>query len=123
MEQLALSGIILTDQRTLLNANVEQNETHTVLTFTKFVEEEGELAINPTGDNFFLVAAGSTNELAYHAVRQPFPVALGCAPAEAVLPDIIAEDEPPEDTPPPGDLIVQAVSFLLSASLAPSSLQ
>ena len=94
LEAITVAGVVLTDQQTLMDGNIEQNETHTVLTFTKLVEEEGELSINPTGNNFFLVAAGTANELAFHAVRQPFEVALGCAAAkpELAMPNLAVGD-------------------------------
>jgi len=64
------AGVTLAGSQTILNGNIEQNETHTVLTFQKFLEEEGESqAIDPEGPNFFLVAAGSSNTLGYHAHR------------------------------------------------------
>ena len=70
--------VLLTEQQTLLAGSIVQNDTHTTLSFTKFLSEPDEIAINPSGDNFFLVAAGSGNELAYHAVRHPFSATLGC---------------------------------------------
>ena len=94
LEALSVAGVVLTEQQTLMDGNIEQNETHTVLSFTKLVEEEGELSINPTGNNFFLVAAGSGNELAYHAVRMPFEIALGCAVVkpELAMPNLSVGD-------------------------------
>ena len=70
--------VLLTDQQTLLAGDIVQNDTHTVLSFTKFLTEPDELAIDPSGPNHFLVAAGSGNELAYHAVRHAFMATLGC---------------------------------------------
>ena len=78
----ALQGVVLSEQQTLKNSDISQNDTHTVLSFTKFLEEEGELSINATGDNFFLVAAGSSNVLGYHLVRQPFQVTVGWPTAD-----------------------------------------
>lgn len=51
------------EQQTLLDGQVYQDGTHTVLTFTKLLSEPGELAIDPNGWNNFLVAAGDQNEL------------------------------------------------------------
>jgi len=66
----SLAGVNLADSQTILNGNIEQNETHTVLSFQKFLEEEGDnLLIDPEGTNFFLVAAGSSNDLGFHAHR------------------------------------------------------
>jgi hypothetical protein len=75
------SGVTLTDQQTLLSGNIEQNDTHTVLTFTKLLEEPGEIPINPNGDNFFLAAAGTENNLAFHRVRGSVSLPLApCTP-------------------------------------------
>ena len=63
------SAVTLTDQQTLLDGNIEQNETHTILTFTKLLIEPNEISINPNGDNFFLAAGGSSNDLGFHNVR------------------------------------------------------
>lgn len=52
--------------QTLMDANITQEDGVTVLEFTRFLEEEGELPINGTGLNHFLVAYGTSNELAYH---------------------------------------------------------
>ena len=71
-----LEAVTLTDQQTLVEGTIEQNETHTVLTFVKLLEEPGEIAIDPNGENHFLVAAGSDNELAYHDKRETLPFQL-----------------------------------------------
>lgn len=60
----------LTEQQTLIEGDIVQNETHTVLSFVKLLEEPGEISIDPNGENWFLVAAGSGNTLAYHAKRE-----------------------------------------------------
>ncbi|CAB9505014.1 Eukaryotic cytochrome b561 [Seminavis robusta] len=59
----------LSSQQTLMDHSVTQNETHTVLTFSKYLKEDGEIEINPQGDNFILVATGSSNTFGYHAFR------------------------------------------------------
>mmetsp|Transcript_5267 Transcript_5267/g.9346 ORF Transcript_5267/g.9346 Transcript_5267/m.9346 type:complete len:1208 (+) Transcript_5267:170-3793(+) len=75
------AAVTLTDQQTILDGNVEQNETHTVLTFTKLLTEPGEMPIDPNGRNVFLAAAGLDNNLGFHAVRGV--VALTLAPCTA----------------------------------------
>jgi hypothetical protein len=75
------SAVTLTDQQTILDGNIEQNDTHTVLTFTKVLSEPGEIPIDPNGRNFFLAAAGIQNSLDFHAVRGV--VALTLAPCTA----------------------------------------
>lgn len=75
------SAVTLTDQQTLLDSNIEQNETHTILTFTKLLVEPGEISINPNGDNFFIVAGGSRNNLDFHQVREAASLNLApCTP-------------------------------------------
>ena len=50
------AGVTLapSDRQTLLESNIEQNETHTVLTFTRLLTDE--ISIDPNGNNWFLVA-------------------------------------------------------------------
>lgn len=63
-------------QQTLQNATITQNGTHTILQFTKLLEEVGEISINGTGHNHFLVAYGSDNILGYHLGRASFSLML-----------------------------------------------
>ena len=62
-------------QQTLINARVEQTESTTMLTFTKIMEEPNEVAI-VLGDNTFLMAWGSGNDLGFHARREAFNINL-----------------------------------------------
>jgi len=60
-------------------ATIIQDEDSTVLEFTKLLVEEGEIPINGTGSNFFLIAHGTDgNELGYHGTtgRASFSVTL-----------------------------------------------
>jgi len=68
--------VSLADQQTLVNASIIQNDTHTVLSFSRHLQEEGELAIDPSGTNFILVAAGASNALGFHAHRASLGLAL-----------------------------------------------
>ena len=79
----SVSAVTLTDQQTLLDGNIVQNDTHTVLTFTKLLVEPGEIEINPEGDNFFLVASGSGNDLNIHLQRAAAGVRLAPCTAES----------------------------------------
>lgn len=54
-------------QQTLQDASISQNGTHTVLSFTKLLVEEGEHPINLEQPNTFLWAVGSSNALGQHA--------------------------------------------------------
>ena len=77
----SVSAVTPTDQQTLLDGNIVQNDTHTVLTFTKLLSEPGEIEIIPNGPNFFLVSAGSSNELNIHTQRAAAQVILSpCTP-------------------------------------------
>lgn len=60
------------EKQTLIDASVQQSEDKTTLTFTKILEEEGEIPINLVGDNTFLAAWGINNNLAQHAHRGSF---------------------------------------------------
>ncbi|CAB9503318.1 Eukaryotic cytochrome b561 [Seminavis robusta] len=71
--------VSLMEQQTLLSKTLEQNDTHTLLSFTKLLVEPDEVAINTNGDNFFLVAVGSGNDLAYHASRHSFTAGYECS--------------------------------------------
>ena len=53
------------DRQSLTDTIISQNETHTVLMFTKPLLEEGEPDVT-VGDNLFLWAVGGSNVLGYH---------------------------------------------------------
>jgi cytochrome b561 len=56
-------------QQTLSDTSFIQNDTHSILRFTKPLIEDGELPIDATGGtNIFIWAFGLDNEIAYHAV-------------------------------------------------------
>jgi len=89
LETKAISGVTLLkdenqqQQQLLSNASIEQNDTHTVLTFTLSFGGDNDdiILINPNGNNFFLVAAGSTNELGFHLQRSSAEILLSpCTP-------------------------------------------
>lgn len=79
----SVAAVTLTDQQTLLDGDIVQNDTHTVLTFTKLLSEPGEIEINPNGNNFFLVASGSGNDLNIHLQRAAASVTLAPCTAES----------------------------------------
>lgn len=77
----SLDLVTLMENQTLLESSIEQTLTHTIMTFVKLLEEDGEIAIDPMGDNNFLVAFGYFNELAYHEDRASFQLSLNpCYP-------------------------------------------
>lgn len=74
-EYVGAGGVYLMDNsmQTLTNASVTSNATHTMMKFTKRLEESGDLTINGKGSNNFLVAYGdTTNTLSYHTYRNNF---------------------------------------------------
>jgi hypothetical protein len=56
------------DHQTLIGATVEVVDSKTKMNFTKFLQEDGEINI-AIGNNHFLWAYGSSNQLGYHAAR------------------------------------------------------
>jgi Eukaryotic cytochrome b561 len=66
---LVTYGATLSDQQTIFDAAIVQNDTHSVLTFSKFLKESGELELSATGRNYVLVAAGISNALGAHKYR------------------------------------------------------
>jgi hypothetical protein len=73
--------VALSTSQTLISKDLMQNDTHTVMSFTKLLEESNEVTVNPNGDNNFLVSTGTTNELAYHAARHSFTETITTAAA------------------------------------------
>jgi len=65
------------EKQTLKDATITQNNTHTVMTFTKLLVEDGEHPISSDNENVFLYAVGSANSLAYHASRGSFSLTVG----------------------------------------------
>jgi hypothetical protein len=61
------------ERQTLIDAIFEQNDTHTYLKFTKFMEEEGEHPIDTMDENIFLWAVGRSNDIeSIHAKKGTF---------------------------------------------------
>jgi len=83
-------------QQTLMDTSFEQADGMTTMTFTKLLEEEGEIPIM-MGENTFIQAHGSSNDLSYHAARGMFKLELGGAPevmpVDAVPEPIAAEPD------------------------------
>lgn len=66
LNQKSDSGIVLSDQQTLINATFEQLNGQTILRYTKLLVESGENAITADASNTFIFAVGSTNTFGYH---------------------------------------------------------
>jgi hypothetical protein len=56
-------------RQTLTDADIVQNSTHTVLTFTKALVESGEYELFSTSANTLLWAVGGSNDLLFHIRR------------------------------------------------------
>ncbi|KAL3903192.1 MAG: hypothetical protein SGILL_010540 [Bacillariaceae sp.] len=68
------------EQQTLMDATIVQDEEGTILTYTKFLEEEGEIPIIP-GMASTVGASGMDNTLGYHGPSKggaPFPLFPDC---------------------------------------------
>ena len=63
------------DAQTLLDADVTQNDTHTVLGFTRALVENDVVNVDLNAANTFVYAYGSTNGLGFHASREVLTVA------------------------------------------------
>jgi hypothetical protein len=59
-------AISLMDAQTLIDATWEQTNGQTILRYTKLLQEDGEIAIDPESTNTFIFAAGQSNEFADH---------------------------------------------------------
>jgi hypothetical protein len=55
------NGVNLMEAQTLMNATIEQNDTHTILTYSKYLDEAGELTISQTAPDTWIWAVGSEN--------------------------------------------------------------
>lgn len=62
------------EMQTLMSASITQEDGITTMEFAKYLEEDGEIEIVPYGENTFLFAVGSGNELGYHSARGSFNV-------------------------------------------------
>ena len=54
------------EMQTLMDVSILQDNGTTTMAFTKFLQEDGEIEILTNGDNLFLYAQASSNELGYH---------------------------------------------------------
>ena len=64
-------------EQTLIDASIENNETHTFLKFTKLLDEDGELNISATKENIAIFGVGRNIELlSIHDYNGAFPITL-----------------------------------------------
>lgn len=80
-----------TTQQTLLSSSIVQNETHTVLEFSKLLKEanaqELEIVADGVTTNYFLVAAGAQNALGFHRYRAAVGLPLAVCQEGALVSD------------------------------------
>jgi glucose/arabinose dehydrogenase len=67
--------IMSEEEQTLINATVEVRDGQTIMKFTKFLKEAGQIEIK-MGVNNMLWAYGTSNTLSYHDQRSPFTLDL-----------------------------------------------
>ena len=73
-----------TRQQTLTDATYTQNETHTVMTFTKPFVDGSEIPVDLNGNNFFLYAVGSSNSFGTHIKRLGFALDLSATTLDSI---------------------------------------
>eukprot|EP00579_Thalassiosira_antarctica_P011409 CAMPEP_0201922926 /NCGR_PEP_ID=MMETSP0903-20130614/10815_1 /ASSEMBLY_ACC=CAM_ASM_000552 /TAXON_ID=420261 /ORGANISM="Thalassiosira antarctica, Strain CCMP982" /LENGTH=301 /DNA_ID=CAMNT_0048460141 /DNA_START=175 /DNA_END=1080 /DNA_ORIENTATION=- len=69
--------------QTLMNTKLTQVDGKTVVSFSKYLNEEGENKILADGENTFLWAVGTGNEPGYHAARGEFTLEFAPVPDAA----------------------------------------
>jgi len=77
MTSYFLPGVTRSAQQTLQDTTIEQNDTHTIMTFSKYLVEDGEITIDANGaENYILVAGGFSSDLANHQYKASTRVTL-----------------------------------------------
>jgi hypothetical protein len=81
MRSKSIDGIVSLDgTKQTLKGTFKQNGTHSILTFSKRLIEEQELAINGEGTNAFLFAWGNNNTFGYHGPSNKMAFIYGLKP-------------------------------------------
>ena len=63
------------EKQTLVDASIEvTSDGKTVMKFTKLLSEDGEIEIDPIGENTMLYARGWGTSLGYHSEREAFTI-------------------------------------------------
>ena len=66
LEETNLAGVVLSEEQTLTGAWFRQNDTHTMMRFTKPMREAGDMPLSATARNTFIYAIGTGNNLMAH---------------------------------------------------------
>jgi len=77
-----MSGIIPMERskQTLIDASTTQDESETIMRFTKYLDEEGQIPISKTGHTTFIYAIGHGNYLSHHRFAESFTMDLSKCP-------------------------------------------
>ena len=85
-------------QQTLSDASIEVKDGQTIMKFTKIMKEPEEIEVT-TGDNTFLWAYGSSDDLGYHASRTLFELNLSGNKSPTISPVVGADARAPTRSP------------------------
>ena len=115
----SLDGVNPLDERqTLTSTSILQESGRTVLTFTKPLEEENEPSV-VGGDQLFLWAIGSSNDLGVHALRGAATGVFTSCPNKVAI--VAPPTPPPTSAPVPQPTRSPTSSPTLSPTNAPTS--
>jgi len=79
------------EKQTLLQSSlVQAGDGNTVMTFAKYLKEDGEHEILVNGENTFLYALGSTNDIGYHVTRGMFRMSISTPPPTSAPTSVLA---------------------------------
>jgi hypothetical protein len=82
-------------QQTLINTDLMQSGGSTVMTYTKILEEDGEIIINGNGDNIFVSAYGLSNSFSFHKGYGSYSVNLSTVAPTTASP-VLSPTDPPD---------------------------
>lgn len=110
------SGVVAMPEgrQTLINTDLTQAGGRTTMTYTKILQESGELAIDAPGSNRFVAAYGSSNSFGFHSVYDSFSF-------NAVLPSI-ATEPPITESPTSSPTAAPTASPTVAATPRPSAI-
>jgi hypothetical protein len=85
-------------QQTLINTDLVQSGGSTVMTYTKILEEDGEIIINGNGDNTFVSAFGFGNSFSFHQGYGSYSVSLSTVAIEGptTASPVLSPTDPPD---------------------------
>jgi hypothetical protein len=106
-------------QQTLINTDLVQSGGSTVMTYTKILEEDGEIIINGNGDNIFVTAYGFSNTFSFHQGYGSYSINLSTVAIEESPTAAPTTASPVLSTDPPdGVEVVQLKGQLETSTLS-----